>query len=323
MEYGKKFTRTPKTIEGQHHLEKNLEKIYEKYVEKGNQYLNILVVGEPGAGKTSLSLYIQQYLLGGDINTDWIALDHDEWKTKYTTNHKSKVEPPKKVIIYEEGRDTFNRRNVMSRKGKDGKNIMMKYRGFQNTLIINYQDITDFNSELIKSNIIHIVIRAVKTGFAHAYDKKTAKRMFNSKGKFTGWVEPSFKFGYKDPKKTMPEKWEAYEKENLKKLDNTDKFSEEEKGKEEDTPEASSLEHLNISAKQLGVLKLLDKKKWIYTKDVQKYGIYEYYTNANRGMKSLMEQGWVNRTKDYDGKYKGFKWFITDKGRAVLSLIPS
>lgn len=194
--------------------------MYSYLVENGNDHMVIPVVGGVNTAKSSLSMLIEWYLNNGNVELDTFAYEHEDWYSTHTSR------PLRKVIKYEEGRDSFYRRNAMSNKNKEAMNGLYKYRKYQHLNLINFQNASDMEPDLVKQ-ISHGMFRCVKPGWVWFYNQRSMRSMWNAQGKFTGWVEPDFKDGFPDPANKIPEVWKDYEQQSLEVLDNDSSDSEE------------------------------------------------------------------------------------------------
>lgn len=170
--------------------------------EDDNQFV-LVVVGSTGTSKTSLSLLLEHYLTDGNVNLDTYALTHDQFMKSYTTK------PKEKVIVFEEGRESFDRNKHSHTENKQARDALRQYRKFHHTVIINFQDASDLQPELVH-NIAHGMIRTPSKGIAHFYGRKDMKKMWKGKD-FTGWNDPTFKDYFPDPANAVPDVWEKYE----------------------------------------------------------------------------------------------------------------
>jgi len=245
--YGKPFS-------SRGYIESNLKGMYEEFVEKGTDQLVFLVIGKSNSTKTSLSLLMQQYLNNG-VNLDCVCLNHDEWVGTHTTRPNPDA-PPKKKIIYEEGRDSFFRTNSTTKENKEAKNIIYEYRAYQNVLFINFQNAADIEPDL-PMYIADGLFRTVKPGWTWFYGKQSMKSMWSDDRykRFEGWDTPDFRDGYPDPANFIPEQWEAYNQQNLEKLDNSEKG--EQKKDEEDEIDLTDEKYYSVAT----IADLLDYTK--------------------------------------------------------------
>lgn len=210
------------------YIEKNMEDMKEYLVDNGNDHMVILVIGGVNTAKSSLTTLIEWYLRRGEVTHDQYAYDHDQWHDQHTSR------PLNKFIKYEEGRDSFYRRNAMSKKNKEAMNALYKYRKYQHINFINFQNARDIEPDLV-TQIAHGMFRCVKPGRTWFYNQKKMRSMWsNDKSpKFTGWKQPSFKDSFPDPANKIPKVWKQYEEQSIEVLDNQNEDEEEEQ--DEDT----------------------------------------------------------------------------------------
>ena len=302
-EYGQDFS-------SNQYIENNLQKLYKDNIIDGTGQLIFVVVGPDNSTKTSLSLWMQQYLNGGEVETDWISLNHDEWERQHTSIQGSKLEAPKKKLVYEEGRESFNRSMATTKEYKSAKNTLYEYRSFQNVLIINFQDINDLAPYLIQNKMIAGLFRMVAPGRTWFYAQQTALGMWSTGRyrKFTGWIEPDFKASFKNPEKHIPEKWKEYEEANLKNLSEKNKI-------EEAVNESNDLSDLDIGKKQLQAMNRINESRKCTTKDLMP-NIYSDSNSVNRSTKNLIEKGFLKKQLINNKNH----FMLTDKGEALLEL---
>lgn len=309
--YGKPFS-------SRGYIESNLQDLKEVFVENGTDQVIILVVGGANTGKTSLSLLCQQYL-DGEVSTGNIALNHQEWVDIHTTNDANPDEPPKKTIVYEEGRDSFFRTNAITKKNKKAKDILYEYRSYQNFLFINFQNVEDL-APFLPMQIADGMFRAVKKGWVHFYGKKTMRKMWsrNTSRRFMGWAKPDFKDGYPDPANEIPEQWERYKKSNLRKLQNNGIDGD----KELDTDiEVGEQKDRKINKHQMQTLRLMEANGKITQKDIVDAGIYRSRPSANQGIKNMVEKGMAKKLDAGPNySYTNYVYELTDKGEIVLDI---
>lgn len=303
--YGQKFS-------SNNYIENNLETLYEDNIVNGTGQLIFVVVGPDNSTKTSLSLWIQQYLNQGEVNTDWISLNHEEWENDHTTLDSSKLEAPKKKLVYEEGRESFNRSMATTSEYKSAKNTLYEYRSYQNTLIINFQDVNDLAPYLVQNKMIAGLFRMVGPGRTWFYAQETATQMWkNDRFKnFTGWIEPDFKASFKNPEKHIPEKWERYEKANLENLSKNDPLTDVE---EEDLDAKTNLK---ISNKQLKALQVVKNTSKCNTNDLRPT-VYSDSNTTMNGMNKLKEKGFVHKQVINNVSH----YRLTEKGEALLEIL--
>jgi len=167
------------------YIEGNLEKMQNKLINEDDNQFVLLVVGNTGTSKTALSLLIDWYLNNKKVSLNNYCLDHESFMQSYTTK------PKKKTIVYEEGRMSFDRNKHSHTENKEARDALRQYRKFHHTLIINFQDASDLQPELV-NKIAHGMIRTPSKGIAHFYGRKDMQSMWNGKY-FKGWKDPSFR----------------------------------------------------------------------------------------------------------------------------------
>jgi hypothetical protein len=192
-------------------IEKNMQDVYNYLIEEGSNQMVILVIGDPNTAKSTLSTYIVRYLKQGEPELDHYAFDHDQWHSMHTSRPKNKFE------IYEEGRDSFYRRNHSTNENKQAMNALMHYRKYQHVLFLNFQNITDLEPD-IALNVAHGCFRCTKKGWTWFYSQASLREMFDGR-QFTGWDDPDFKDGFPDPEEEIPEFWKKYEENAVEVLD--------------------------------------------------------------------------------------------------------
>lgn len=193
------------------YLEENISNMRDKLIYEDDNQFVLLVVGSTGSSKTSLSLLLDYWLTDGEVDLDTYALTHEQFMKSYTTK------PKEKIIVFEEGRESFDRNKHSHTENKEARDALRQYRKFHHTLIINFQDASDLQPELIH-NIAHGMIRTPDKGIAHFYGRKDMKKMWNGKD-FKGWKNPTFKDYFPDPAKFLPEIWENYEEKAEERLE--------------------------------------------------------------------------------------------------------
>lgn len=211
------------------YIEKNMEDMKEYLIDNGNDHMVILVIGGVNTAKSSLTTWIEYFLNQGTVTHQNYAYDHDDWHKTHTSR------PLNKFIKYEEGRDSFYRRNAMSTNNKEAMNALYKYRKYQHINFINFQNARDIEPDLV-TQIAHGMFRCVKPGWTWFYNQKKMRSMWSDdkSSKFEGWKKPSFKDGFPDPAKQIPEVWKEYEEQSLEVLDNESQEEDEDESSESD-----------------------------------------------------------------------------------------
>lgn len=221
-------------------IEKNVEAMQEKLINDDDNQFVLIIVGDTGTSKTSLSLLIDHYLNDGDVNIDNYCLTHDSFMEAYTTK------PKQKTIIYEEGRNSFDRNKHSHTENKEARDSLRQYRKFHHTLIINFQDASDLQPELV-NKIAHGMIRTPSKGIAHFYGRKDMQSMWNGKY-FKGWKDPSFRDFFPDPANQVPDIWQKYEEKAEERLEAT---GESELEKLDFVTPKEAAEELNVSSQTI------------------------------------------------------------------------
>lgn len=204
-------------------LEKNLVKMEETLIEDKNKDMVILVIGQPGTSKSSLSV-MMQLAMRGEVNFGDMAFTHDQYMDATKKGGKNKV------IQYDEGRDSFYKRRAMQSSNTEALDMLNQYRFKNHVHIINFQNLTDMELDLIYKRC-HCLIRTTAQGFFHFYNKNQVQRIDVDKHKRTvNWPEPAFTGRFPDPAKEYPEVWEKYQQVNEDKL--TDPEDQDEEGED-------------------------------------------------------------------------------------------
>lgn len=197
---------------GRGYLESNFRKMRDKLDEDDGQFI-VLVVGETNTSKTSLSLLLDHFLNGGDVNLDTYAISHDRFMSQYTSR------PTGKTIVFEEGRESFDKNKYSHTPNKEARDALRQYRKYQHTVFVNFQDASDLTPELPLS-AAHCLIRTPGKGIAHFYGKRSMRGMWRGRS-WTGWRDPDFKDYFPDPAEYLPELWSDYEEKAMERLDSS------------------------------------------------------------------------------------------------------
>jgi len=185
------------------YIEGNLEKMQNQLINEDDNQFVLLVVGRTGSSKTALSLLIDWYLNNKDVSLNNYCLDHQSFMQSYTTK------PKRKTIVYEEGRMSFDRNKHSHTENKEARDALRQYRKFHHTLIINFQDVSDLQPELV-NKIAHGMIRTPEKGIAHFYGRQDMRDMWGRKD-FYGWNDPTFRDYFPNPENFIPDIWSEYE----------------------------------------------------------------------------------------------------------------
>lgn len=214
------------------YIEANLESLIRKKILEDDEQVIILVIGKAGVGKSTLTRWIEKYVYG-EINTDWDCFEHDEWQKLSTTR------PLNKLIKYEEGRDTFYRRNAVTKKNKEGNDILSQYRAFKHIHLINFQNLSDLEPDLLYYHA-DALIRITHKGWLWGYSASSIQQIdISNKNNRVDWGSYDFRDSFKDFSKRYPDEWEEYEQEKIKRLEEKAQPDEED---EESQEEEDSLE---------------------------------------------------------------------------------
>lgn len=263
-------------------IEKNIAQHREYNIqEKNNQYICV-VVGDTGTGKTALSLMLERYINNGEVDLETVCLKHEDFIQEYTTK------PKKKVIVYEEGRFSFDKNKYSHNETKEARDKINQYRKFHHALFVNFQNANHLTEELVRN--ADALIRTPQQGIAHYYNSQSIKQMWR-RGKFTGWKDYDARDFFPDPEKEMPEIWESYEAQADEELENRDLKDEEEEenGKEKDLEKHYDLseasEYTGLSKSSLRNYCKNDEDV-----DCMKVGKQGKFVITESSMKGLMEE---------------------------------
>jgi len=203
------------------YLEKNLVKMEETLVQDKNMDMVILVIGQPGTSKSSLSL-MMQLAMRGEVNFEDMAFTHDQYMDATKKGGKNKV------IQYDEGRNSFYKRRAMQNSNTEALDMLNQYRFKNHVHIINFQNLTDMELDLIYKRC-HALIRTTAQGFFHFYNQQQVQKIDVDKQKRTvNWPDPAFTGRFPDPAEQYPEVWSAYNEVNEEKLTEHDQDEENE-----------------------------------------------------------------------------------------------
>ena len=262
-------------------IEKNIAQ-HRKYniEEKNNQYICV-VVGDTGTGKTALSLMIERYIKNGDINLDTVCLKHEDFIKEYTTK------PKRKVIVYEEGRFSFDKNKYSHTETKEARDKINQYRKFHHALFVNFQNPDHLTSELVRN--ADALIRTPQQGIAHYYNGHSINQMWR-RGKFVGWKDWDARDFFPDPEKEMPELWERYEDQADEELENRD--LEDESSGENDGEDLEKHYDLSEAGELTGLSKssLRNYCKNDEDVDCKKVGKQGKFVIAESSVKGLMKE---------------------------------
>lgn len=200
-------------------LENNLIQMEEVLIDEKNKDMIILVIGQPGTSKSSLTL-MMQLAIRGEINFDDMAFTHDQYMEATKNGRKNKV------IQYDEGRDSFYKRRAMSSSNTEALDMLNQYRFKHHIHFINFQNLTDMELDLLYKRC-HAVIKTPSQGFFQFYNQSKVQQIeVDKKTRKVSWPDPNFVGRFPDPAKKYPEIWEKYEDINEEKLSEPDEDQE-------------------------------------------------------------------------------------------------
>lgn len=208
------------------YLEKNLDGLIQRVIEDKDKSVNILVLGRPGSGKSSLDIFLSNYL-DPDFSLDNVAFTHDQWYKNCTELAK------KEISVHSEGRNTYNRLRAQTNNYQEGQDIIYQWRFKNHVRFIEFQHLRHFPEELLKE-MIHGLIRCFNpesrnAPFCHFYSKGQIQkiRYFNKQEKTVKFPDPSFRDYWPDPEEELPEFWREYDRRNEEQLKKGGKSEEE------------------------------------------------------------------------------------------------
>lgn len=264
------------------HIENNVKSLWEKEIGEKDKQAVVLVVGSPGSGKSTLTWWLDGFIRG-EYSFKWWAFNHEEWMKL------SKNRPKEKVIKYDEGRDTFYRRNAMKETNKEGLDVLSQYRLLNNFHIINFQNLKDMELDVVHYHA-HLLLRVTHQGWVHGYGQKgrlgeVRKSKYGDK---INWPTPDFRDGFPDFSKRFPELFEEYEKRNEKSL-NVGDLEKEDTENEDLNEEEELLKNLE-DAELVGVTEM---------SELLGFGTDKVYRLGREGVIDMYE---VDNTKKFDKK---------------------
>lgn len=212
----------PKTIfTDTGNLERNLVKMENELVDNKNKDFVILVIGQPGTSKSSLSV-MMQLAMRGKVNFDDMAFTHEQYMEATKKGGKNKV------IQYDEGRNSFYKRRAMQTSNTEALDMLNQYRFKNHVHIINFQNLTDMELDLIYKRC-HCLVRTTAQGFFHFYNARQVQKIDVDKRKRTvNWPDPAFTGRFPDPAEEYSEVWEKYQQVNEEKLSDPEEEGEDE-----------------------------------------------------------------------------------------------
>lgn len=183
-------------------IEHNIEEFRDYSIHENDDQFIVLVIGDTGTSKTSLSVLLEYYLTRGNVNYDTIDLTHDEFIKDYTNT------PEEKIIVYEEGRFSFDRNKYSHPDVAEARDKINQYRKFHQTLIINFQNPNHLTREIVRN--AHCLLRTPEKGVVHFYNSTKVDGMWRGND-FLGWDRPNFRDFFPDPQEFIPGVWGKYE----------------------------------------------------------------------------------------------------------------
>lgn len=205
------------------YIESNLQALYQVRIEQQSKDITVLVCGAPGNGKSALTWFCGEWMAGNiepvTFNWDNVAFTHNQW-----IDNEKDVLQKYEVSWYDEGYNTFYRRNAMTSENREGKTHLNQYRFKHHPRFINFQDIINIEPDLLFSEEIgvELLLRCVKQGWVHGYSQRTIQNIKIRKKKsgetLVNWPTPDFRDTWPDPQQAMPEKWQQYEEVNEEKV---------------------------------------------------------------------------------------------------------
>ena len=201
-------------------VEINIARAYQQKILEDDEQLILIIFGQPGSGKSTLTLWIE-YFLFGEINFDTTCFTHQEWAGESTSGKG-------KVIKYEEGRQTFVKRRAMGSNNKDGLDILNIFRALNHVHLINFQNISDVEDDLLYYHADGILwthkVNGDK-GYFSGYSPRTLRSDKVKQKINDGILEPGqeadFTVLFPDFKEEYPKNWQKYNKkkeQNLKEI---------------------------------------------------------------------------------------------------------
>lgn len=232
-------------------LEKNMCLMEESLIDDKNKDMVVLVIGQPGSSKSSLTL-MMQLAMRGEVDYENMAFTHDQYMDAAKKGGKNKV------IQYDEGRDSFYKRRAMSSSNTEAMDMLNQYRFKGHIHFINFQNLTDMELDLVYKRC-HAVIRTPRQGFFHFYNQKQTRKInVDKQTRKVEWPEPNFVGRFPDPAEEYSEAWKHYNETLEDKLDD-----------EQDTDDDAdvSVQEVKDSFRKTVVKELYDKTK-LSTRDI-------------------------------------------------------
>lgn len=198
------------------YLEKNIDGLIDTVIDKSDKSINILVLGRPGSGKSSLDLFLSRYV-DPSFDLDNVAFTHNQWYDK------CRDLPKKEIVVHSEGRNSYNRLKANTNNFQEGQDIVYQWRFKNHLRLIEFQHLRHFNEELLKEEF-HGIIRCFypesrHKPFCHFYSKGRIKKIkIDNKNKKVSFPDPNFRDEWPNPEKNIPEFWNKYDSKNEEKL---------------------------------------------------------------------------------------------------------
>lgn len=192
-------------------LEKNLVQLEKALIEDKNKDMVVLVIGQPGTSKSSLTL-MMQLAMRGEVNFEDMAFTHDQYMEATKKGGKNKV------IQYDEGRDSFYKRRAMSSSNTEALDMLNQYRFKHHIHFINFQNLTDMELDLVYKRC-HAIIKTPRQGTFEFYNQKRTRQIdVDKKTRVVDWPQPNFVGRFPDPSQKFSDMWDKYEQVNEEKL---------------------------------------------------------------------------------------------------------
>lgn len=183
-------------------IEKNIEEYRDYSINENDDQFIVLVVGNTGTSKTSLSLLLEHYVSRGDVDLDTYDLTHDEFISDYTSK------PKEKFIVHEEGRDSFDKNKYNHTEVAEARDKINQFRKFHHTVFINFQNPNHLTREIVRNG--HCLLRTPEKGIVHFYNRNKLRSMWDGNS-FRGWKDYNFRDFFPNPADYVPELWKGYE----------------------------------------------------------------------------------------------------------------
>ncbi len=220
-------------------IEKQIAKHREYKIESADGQYICLVVGDTNTAKTSLSILLEHYIAEGDVNLDTVALTHDKFMEEYTSK------PKRKIIIYEEGRFSFDINKYNAKETAEARDKINQYRKFHHTLFINFQNPNHLTPEIVRN--ADALVRLPSKGIIHYYSKPKIESMWDSRNNFRGWEDYDARDFAPDPAEFIPETWKAYEDQVESELEERGSKESSDEGEQEDEDELGIEKQFKVS----------------------------------------------------------------------------